>query len=550
MGEGNAFIRGAFLLALAGFISKILGSVYTIFLQNLIGDRGLGLYQMAYPVYSTLLLLSTAGIPLAVSKFVAERAALGDQHGARRVFHVSWLLLFLIGIVFFLLLFLGADHFARLFGDPASAYAIRAIAPALLLVPVTSAIRGYFQGWQEMGPTAVSQVIEQFVRVGTILVAAVILLPYGEAYAAAGAAFGAVTGAVASFLLLIAYMWKRRFLFRLDGPLVMPRANLTAKAEEKQEQGKGTSFWFIAKQLCWYALPISLGAMIVPLMNNIDVFTVVNLLKEQGYSQEQATEMFGLLTGRAFKLMLLPSTFATAIGAAVLPAISAAMALQNQRLVYRRMDLAIRLTMLISLPAAVGLALLAGPIDIALFKDEAGAGAIAMISLATLFSAMLVTTTAILQGIGIVYLPVLHLLIGGALKIACNVWLVPRWGIEGAALSTVLAYGVAMGLNMWKVYRSTGVILHVRQLIWRPLLATFVMAVVAYGVMGKSFSFFLPMFSARLACAAAVCVTVIVAGWVYGFALLLTGSLTRRDLYAIPRVGPAAVRVFQKIRLL
>ncbi|MGZ4164214.1 MAG: oligosaccharide flippase family protein, partial [Tumebacillaceae bacterium] len=130
MTERNLFLRGALILGLAGILSKVLGSVYTIFLQNIIGDRGIGLYQMAYPIYSTLLILSTAGFPVAVSKFVAEHIALGDYIGAKKVFRVSTVLLAMTGVAFFLLLFFGADQFAELFGDQDATYAIRMIAPA------------------------------------------------------------------------------------------------------------------------------------------------------------------------------------------------------------------------------------------------------------------------------------------------------------------------------------------------------------------------------------------------------------------------------------
>ena len=159
MTERNMFLRGALILGLAGIFSKLLGSVYTIFLQNIIGDRGIGLYQMAYPIYSTLLILSTAGFPVAVSKFVAEHIALGDFTGAKKVFRVSFFLLFFSGLGFFLLLFYGAEMFAVWFGDRDAMYAIKLIAPALLSVPIMSAIRGYFQGWQRMEPTATSHVV-------------------------------------------------------------------------------------------------------------------------------------------------------------------------------------------------------------------------------------------------------------------------------------------------------------------------------------------------------------------------------------------------------
>lgn len=536
MSERNMFLRGALVLAAAGMVSKIMGSVYTIFLQNIIGDRGLGLYQMAYPFYSMLLLLSTAGFPVAVSKFVAEHIAVGDYRGAKKVFRVASVLLFLSGLVCFVALWVWADWFARVSGDPQAVYAIRAIAPALLLVPVTASIRGYFQGWQLMEPTAVSQVVEQFVRVGTIIAASWILLQwgYGEEWAAAGAAFGAVTGAVISFIVLFIYVWRKRILFRYD-----VRMSNRVPTERNRT---------IIKKLLYYALPVSLGALVVPIINNVDVVTVGNLLKQAGYPQEKATEMFGLLSGRAFKLMMLPSTIATAIGVALMPAIAASLAVGDNRTAYNRMELAMRMTVLIALPAAVGLFLLAGPIDIMLFKDSSGTRAIMAISMATLFSSVQLTTSSILQGMGYVFAPVRNLVFGGAFKLIFNLLLVPVWGIEGAAVSTVLSFMMSASLNVWDLNRRSRVVFNFQLVVWRPIWATLFMGVAAYTARREGLSYFMPLLeSDRLANAAVTLFAIAVAAFIYGLSLLVTGSLSKEDLASVPGVGPRLAHFLGKI---
>ena len=539
MTERNLFVRGALILGLAGILSKLLGSVYTIFLQNIIGDRGIGLYQMAYPIYSTLLILSTAGFPVAVSKFVAEHIALGDFTGAKKVFRVSFFLLFFSGLGFFLLLFYGAEKFAVWFGDRDAMHAIKLIAPALLIVPIMSAIRGYFQGWQRMEPTATSQVVEQIARVVTILAAAILLLRmgYGEEYAAAGAAFGAFTGGVFGFLVLLLYVWRKREFFRHDARM--------------KNKVPAQSTWTVVKKLCWYALPVSLGALVVPLMNNIDVVTVVNLLKGMGATQEQATEMFGLLTGRAFKLMLLPTTFASAIGTALLPAIAAALALNNQRLVSYRMEMAMRLTMIVALPSAVGLALLAQPIDIMLFKDSEGTSAIIAVAAATLFASVQLTSSAILQGIGVIYIPVRNLFIGAIVKLGLNFLLVPILGINGAALATVISYLIATLLNLRSLYRRTGVVFDLRVMLFRPALATFFMAVAAYTTVRQLGPYLSAQLdSERLLAAALVFAAMAVAGLIYLIALMITGAINRGDLQGIPKVGPLLAAFFGRLGMI
>ncbi|MBL0389113.1 polysaccharide biosynthesis protein [Tumebacillus sp. ITR2] len=539
MSERNLFLRGALILGIAGILSKLLGSVYTIFLQNIIGDRGIGLYQMAYPIYSTLLILSTAGFPVAVSKFVAEHIALGDYAGAKKVFRVSSVLLSITGVLFFLVLYFGAGQFADWFGDHEAVYAIKMIAPALLVVPLMSAVRGYFQGWQRMEPTATSQLVEQFVRVGTILALATLILQwgYGEAFAAAGAAFGAFTGGLAGFLTILVFMWTRRHYFRHD-------ARFKNKVPAQPT-------WTVVKKLCWYALPVSLGALVVPLMNNVDVITVVNLLKKCGFSQAQATEMFGLLTGRAFKLMLLPTTFASAIGTALMPAISAAIALRDKRLVSYRMDMAMRLTMLVALPSSVGLALLAEPIDIMLFKNNEGTQAIIAIAAATLFSSIQLTSSAILQGVGKVYIPVRNLFIGALAKLGFNFLLVPILGINGAALATVISYLIATFLNMFALYKHTGVVFNLRTMLFRPLLATFFLAVAAYGVVEHLAPYFRQFTSdGRMIAALTAFTAMTTAGLVYVVALMVTGSVTRTDITAVPKFGPKLAGFFTRLGLL
>lgn len=528
----QGFVHGAMLLAGAAVLSKLLGSVYTIVLQNVIGDHGMGLFQMAYPIYATLLAIATAGFPVAISKMVSERLALQDVPGARRVFHIAMLLLCAVGVIAFFVLFLGASFWAQIAGDQNATWAIRAIAPALLIVPVVSAIRGYFQGYQWMEPTASSQVVEQFIRVGTILGLAMWLMAagYGEKFAAAGAAFGAVTGAVGGLVLLV-YYWHRRH----------PHMETGQRIEELSTAS-------LVKQLIFYAFPISLGALVVPLMNNIDVITVANLLKKVGDTQQLATTEFGLLSGRASKLMMLPTTLASGIGIAVMPAVSEAFTLGFRRLMAERIDTAIRLTVMLALPAAVGLAILARPVDITLFKDAAGVEAIQMMAFATVFASVQLTVAAVLQGSGRVYLPVFNLLIACLVKLLGNLILVPESGIVGAAESTVISYAVATVLNFLAMRR------HLNQpILWwkwgcKPAIATFIMGGFTWAAWSQ-WSRLVPETS-RLMEAAGCCLCIGVGIIIYGIALLATGSLSERELRAVPKVGDVLANLCLRIGLL
>ncbi|MCL6548045.1 MAG: polysaccharide biosynthesis protein, partial [Alicyclobacillus sp.] len=523
MPERRGFVHGAMLLAGATAVSKLFGSVYTIVLQNVIGDHGMGLYQMAYPIYATLLAVATAGFPVAISKLVSERLAVGDLEGTRVVFRLACGGLTFAGVACFGVLFLGADWFARLAGDPASAWAIRAIAPALLVVPVMSALRGYFQGYQWMEPTASSQVVEQIVRVATILILSVGLVAagFGVELAAAGAAFGAVTGALAGLAVLVWY-WRHRH----------PAADVPLRGSNRPSRAD------ISRQLLYIAFPISLGALVVPLMNNVDVLTVVNLLKHAGVGQSEATTEFGLLTGRAFKLMMLPTTLAAGIGIAVMPAVSEAFTLGFRSAAAERISTAVRLTVALSLPAAAGLALLAAPLDIALFKDSAGSGTIQVMAFATLFASLQTTLAAALQGAGWMYLPVVNLLIAAGFKLAGNLVLIPAFGLEGAAAATVLSYAVACGLNLWAIRQRTGDAVDWAGWFVKPACATFVMSGAVFAMARQWAAWAGEAGEARVV-AGAECVIISALGLVvYALALMAAGSVGARELQSIPKIGP------------
>jgi PST family polysaccharide transporter len=531
--QRNGFVHGAMLLAGAAVVTKLLGSIYTIVLQNVIGDHGMGLFQMAYPIYATLLAVATAGFPVAVSKLVSERLALGDQGAVRQVLRVTTVLLSVAGVVTFSLLFFGADIWARIAGDIHASWAIRAIAPALLIVPVMSALRGYFQGFQWMEPTATSQVVEQFVRVATILGLAIWITSagYGKHLAAAGAAFGAVTGAFAGMVLLL-YYW----IFKHPESELLPAV-------------RAISSRALSRQLIYYAFPISLGALVVPLMNNIDVITVVNLLKHSGEGQSLATTEFGLLSGRAFKLMMLPTTLASGIGIAVMPAVSEAFTLGFRRLMSERIDTAIRLTMMLALPAAMGLALLAKPIDVALFKDTAGYETIQMMSIATVFASVQTTVAAILQGAGWVYLPVLNLVIASVVKLSTNLIWVPAYGIRGAAAATVIAYALAMVLNFLAMFRHLEQPMRWGRWLGKPLVATFIMSAGVYA-MHIQWLRWGGWHATRPETAVASAVMIGIGMIVYGISLLATGGMNEKECRSIPRIGPSLATFFLKIGLL
>lgn len=478
--QPQSFLRGAFVLAAAGLVVKLLGAFYRIPFTRLVGSEGVGLYQMAYPIYITLIALSTSGIPIAVSMLVAEKGARGDRFGARQVFLLALAFLSLSG----LLLSLGLYHSARylaetVLGDARAYYSLVSVAPAILVISVTSAFRGYFQGWRLMWPTALSEVVEQCVRVGTVLWAACMLLDRGIEFAAAGAAFGAFTGGCGSLLVLCCLLcWFERDRGRQLRPRGWSRAPSLL-------DGAGQ----IMKRLLAYALPVSAGSLVLPLVQTIDAVIIPNRLQAAGFSIHQATAMFGELSGMAGTLVYLPAIFTVSLASSLVPNIADALARGRAREINDRVATAMRITILFCLPAAVGLAVLATPLTVLLFNARQAGAVTAWLAPAAFFSGLQQTTSGVLQGLGHTWRPVLNLLAGCLVKIFCNYYLTvaPGIGVKGAALGSVAGLLTAGLLNFWSLraitgYRGPSFCLP------RPLLAATIMG----GAVSGLYRFFLP----------------------------------------------------------
>ncbi|HHY92552.1 MAG TPA: polysaccharide biosynthesis protein [Firmicutes bacterium] len=344
----QSFLGGAAILAAAGILSKVFGALYRIPLARLIGPEGMGLYGMAYPLYTMLLALSTAGVPVAISKLVAEKLAHADEEGAKRVFRVSLEALLLSGLVFSLLLLALAGFLVRfgLLRDPRASWSVAAISPAVFLVAVISALRGYFQGQQNMVPTAVSQVFEQMLRAGTALLLGYFLLSRGIEFAAAGAAFGAVTGALGALAVLFWYIKREK----------------QSAGTVPVSQGKPAERWAILRTVLVLAVPVSLASLVMPLIQNLDVVIVPRRLEAAGYTIREATALFGQLSQMAATLINLPTILTVALGVSLVPAVSATAASGDLSGLRERIKTALRLTVLLELPAFAGLFLLARPI--------------------------------------------------------------------------------------------------------------------------------------------------------------------------------------------
>lgn len=266
----SKILKGTAILGIAGIFVKILGAVFRIPLTALIGTEGMAYYGYAYPLYSLFLVIATAGIPVAISRMVSEKIAYNDFSGAQRVFRVSRWLLLAIGVFAFAVCFFGAELIAKYVSkDMGAVLPIKAIAPALIFVPVMSAYRGYFQGRQNMNPTAISQFIEQIFRVAVGLILASVMVAQGLEMAAAGATFGATVGSIAGLLIIM-------LIYALNKKAI--NYHIRQSRQIHTERRKKEKTMAIVKQILIIAIPITIGASILPLVNFADSAIVTRRL--------------------------------------------------------------------------------------------------------------------------------------------------------------------------------------------------------------------------------------------------------------------------------
>ncbi|MCC5911185.1 MAG: polysaccharide biosynthesis protein [Clostridiaceae bacterium] len=466
--SNKKFIKGAAILAIAGLMAKFLGVFFKIPLQRLIQDEGMGIFGLPYPIYTIMLSISIIGLPAAVSKMISERMAIRDYEGVRRVFRVSFVIITFVGMLSSFLLYFGAKHIIILLEWPEDTYySIMGLALAPFFVSIMSAFRGYFQGMQIMTPTAVSQIIEQIGRVVIGVGLAYMYIDKGIGYAAGAASFGATAGAFLGALLLLAYYFRKRKSF--ISKYSMSSSTIT---QEKIPS--------IVKNLIWLAIPITIGAILSSVMGLIDSITVPTRLMQGGYTSEGATILYGRLTGKAVTLMNVPLTFSMAMAASLVPAISEANSKRNLQELREKANTGIQITILIALPATVGLFLLSSPIIHLLWgKTEAGGEILQVLALNVLFISLAQTLTSILQGMNRVFVPVRNLLIGVGIKIIVSYFLlVTHLNIIGAVIGSICGYGVVMLLNYIEIKKTIGLKISIKEVVLKPILAALIMAIV------------------------------------------------------------------------
>lgn len=533
----SKILKGTAILGIAGIFVKILGAVFRIPLTALIGTEGMAYYGYAYPLYSLFLVIATAGIPVAISRMVSEKIAYNDFSGAQRVFRVSRWLLLAIGVFAFAVCFFGAELIAKYVSkDMGAVLPIKAIAPALIFVPVMSAYRGYFQGRQNMNPTAISQFIEQIFRVAVGLILASVMVAQGLEMAAAGATFGATVGSIAGLLIIM-------LIYALNKKAI--NYHIRQSRQIHTERRKKEKTMAIVKQILIIAIPITIGASILPLVNFADSAIVTRRLLDGGFTDVEARELWGQLSGYCNTMVGLPQVLTQAVAVAMVPAIAAAYRLRNRAEIDENINLGMRISMIIGMPCAAGMIALAEPILLLLFSSEAAsaisaAPTLMVMCLGVPLMALLQTTNGILQGVNRQVLPMKNLAIGAVAKIILTYVLVaiPSLNIKGAAIGSVFVYGIALILNLRDMKRYTKVRVDFMLTYIKPTAASVIMGVCAFASYKILFG---ALGSNSLATLGAVVVGVIV----YAVLILATKAITKEEIGRLPK-GGKLVKILDK----
>jgi len=513
----GSFVQGAAILGIAGLIVKVIGAAFRIPLANTIGLIGTSYYDTAYPYYSWLLVISTSGLPTAISKMVSERVTLGDYRGAHRVFATAMQILCCIGLLTSILMFFGSDYIARLHMLPEATYCFKALAPALFFVALMCAYRGYMQGMQQMVPTAISQVVEQVGKLVVGLSLAFLLLDKGPEYAAMGALIG-VTVSELLALLYVMLSYRRRW------PKIRARLERSVHREVVP----------VAGRLIAIALPITIGASISPLSSVVDSALIIRILLKLGYAKETAQTAFSLMRTNVATLTNMPGVLTMALAMSLVPAISAFSAKRDHAGIQDTARLGLKLALIIGLPCAVGLFVLASPILSMLYPNlTEGELTLAVdlmhtSSIGVIFLSLVQSMTGVIQGMGKPNVPVFNLFIGFVLKVASLLALmnIPQVNIQGAAVSTVVCYAFAGIADTIYVIRRAKLRLGLVDVLLKPVLSSGVMGFVVFMI----YSFMQEMEHQVLPTLAAVAVGV----FAYGVMAIYFRFFSREELAYIP----------------
>lgn len=512
------YLTGAAILAATVAITKILGFVYTVTVFNLLGDEGVTHFDVAYNIYNLLLTISTAGIPVAISRLISESAALGKRDQLRRYYSVSKTAFNLIGVVGAALMFVLAQWFSNWMNDSDAVYGIRVLAPAVYFSCIVSVYRGYTQGFSEMAPTALSQIMESLFKLIVGLAAVYIVYKRGGSSGMMSAA--AIVGVTVGLGLAVPVMMVEK------GKVDRRRRHFFTQINHKV-MGKRTTL----RQVMMITIPIALSSSLLNIIMVINTKLILERLQSTAAVAAGYTALYGVYA-KGVKISTLPSAFIVPITTSIVPAIAEAFAVKKYQDAKAVMESALKVTNLIALPAAVGMSVLAYPIFQVIYPNSNTSGPmlLAMLGVGSYFISAYLTTGAILQATGHEKLAMLTFPIGGIVNIAVNWVLIgnPSVNIYGAPIGMFACYGLITLLNMIFIKTRLKTPPAYLKTFLRPALCSALMGAAAYAVYFLLHRVGLRMLFALFA-------AIVVAVVVYAFLVVVLRAVTKEDMALVPK---------------
>ncbi|WP_058486221.1 stage V sporulation protein B [Defluviitalea phaphyphila] len=506
----RTLVTGALILTVANFITRILGFIYRIYMSNLIGAEGMGLFQLVFPVYMLAWTLSASGISLSVSKLIAQENAKREYGNMHRILKISLLLSVLIGTTISFFIYIFAPFIAiNIIKESRNILALRILAFAIPFMAAASSIKGYFYGMQEMSKPAISQVLEQIIRMLIIYSLASLFVPKGLSYACALGVIGMCAGEIASFIyIFIAY-----------------RSN---KSKNKLFKKPSLNLIQAYKSLLSMAIPLTGNRFITTILNSIENILIPIQLQVFGLSNSEAISIYGQFSGMAMPLIFFPSMFTTSLSMALIPAVSEATAIKNTKRIHHTVSKSIHFTCLIGIGATYLFLIFSKELGLAIYNQHEVGNMLYSMAFICPFFYLQSTLSGILNGLGQQVTTFKHNVIGSIISISFIYFLIPRLGFIGFIWSVIVSSITITLLHLNKVVKFTSISLKLNEWIIKPSLAIIASGLTTKYIMNH---YFLTRFSLR----PGVFFSLIILAFMYLSFLFILKSISKEDINLIKK---------------
>ncbi len=519
----RTFVTGAIILMLAGFVTRIIGFIYRIYLSNLIGAEGMGLYQLIVPVYTMIILTLTSGVSIAISKMIAEQAAQGNYINIKRISKVGLAGVTIASSFISLIIYLNVDFIVNvILKDHRTYSSLLIMIPCIPLIAAASAYKGYFYGIQEVTPTAFSQIVEQLVKIAIIFALAAKFLQAGLEYACALATVGMAVGEMSNlFVLAVCYRFKKY-------PHIAPKSKKGILQKRK-----------LVAAIVGCAAPISINRFIISIMSAAELILIPQRLLAGGLNYIQSMEEYGKLTGMALPLILIPALVTTSLATTLVPAISESISLKNYNSANNRISKSIQITMVVGFVFMALFACYSDKISNMIYPGQKVGHTLFLLSFTCIFMYLQQILMGIMNGLGKQGLLLINSTIGSLIRIACVFFLIPHYGIPIYILGVVVSCLIVCILDFMIIIKCTGMALDLRHWVVRPAIVTVALFVLSNYI----YSFF------NFLRVSEVLQTLLAVGAYIGIALFLmalVGAIDWRELFQLLGIKSRRVRKYKR----